>query len=227
MKSVMQWGTVINRTVFAAAFYCAAAVSLQADNLDTLFLRGDSSIAVTWTPDSNNTRPEWYRTNGSQCTGADSIYRHCDFLPGETYRGVAYSYGGEDGYLRFREKLAAGFIAGSHLCHYSTFGDPSPVVAGTDCSGFICYLWDVPRVSTRELHADYAAITREEIDVGDILVKPGSHVVLVVEREDDVRFLIWESTSVVNGCRERSIDITDGAWDAYDPRRYSGLTAGV
>ncbi|MBN1578299.1 MAG: C40 family peptidase [Chitinispirillaceae bacterium] len=227
MRALMEAGAIIDRNAVATVFVCAAAVSLQADNLDTLFSRGDSSIAITWTPDSNNTRVEWYRTNGSKCTGVDSIYTHCDFLPGETYRSVAYSYGGEDGHLRFREKLAAGFLVGSHLCHYTTFGDPSPAVAGTDCSGFVCYLWDVPRVSTRELHADYTVITREELDAGDILVKPGSHAVIVVEREDDARFLIWESTSVVNGCRERSIDITDGAWDAYSPRRYEGLATGT
>lgn len=197
--------------------------SVNGIHLDTLFAHGDSSIAIEWTPDSANTDPEWYRIYGTGCTGADSIFRHCDFIPDETYRGVAYSYGGEDGYLRFREKVESGFLVGSHLCHYNSYGDPSPVVAGTDCSGFVCYLWDVPRVSTRGLHADYAEISREELDAGDILVKPGSHALLIVERDEGTRYLIWESTSVVNGCRERIIDISDDYWDAYYARRYEGI----
>ncbi|MBN1756855.1 MAG: hypothetical protein JW863_00970 [Chitinispirillaceae bacterium] len=198
-----------------------------ASSLDSLFARGDSSIAITWTPDSINTRPDWYTTYGSTCTGEDSIYRHCDFLPGETYTSVAYSYGGEDGYLRFREKLAEGFLVGSHLCHYTNFGDPSPVVAGTDCSGFICYLLGAPRVSTREFYSQYDVISREEMNTGDILVKSGSHAVIIIEKEDADNFLIWESTSVVNGCRERMIDITDSYWDAYYPRRYPKLATSV
>ena len=211
----------------ASLVLSALAGAAEAVPLDTLFARGDSSIAVTWTADSANTRADWYRANGALCTDADSVYTHCDFLPGVTYRSIAYSYGGEDGYVRFREKIAAGFLAGSHLCHYTTFGDPSPVVAGTDCSGFVCFLWDVPRVSTRELYSGYAVITREELDAGDILVKPGSHTVLIVEKEEDTRFLIWESTSAVNGCRQRSIDIADSYWDAYYPRRHSGITGAI
>jgi len=195
--------------------------------LDTLFELGDSAIAIEWTPDSTNTRISWYQQYGSGCTGEDSIYRHCDFLPGVTYHSIAYSYGGEDSYPRFREKVADGYLVGSHLCHYNTFGDPSNAVAGTDCSGFVCCLWGVPRVSTRELYSQYTVITRDQLDAGDILVKPGSHAVLVIEHEEGTRYLIWESTSAVNGCRERSIDIADTYWDAYSPRRYEGLTIGI
>jgi hypothetical protein len=216
-----------HRCAAASIILLTLTAASEAVLLDTLLARGDSSIAIAWTPDSVNTRPDWYRTYGSGCTGVDSVYQHCDFLPGQTYRSVAYSYGGEDGHERFRQKLLEGFLVGSHLCHYNSFGDPSAVVAGTDCSGFVCYLWDVPRVSTGGLYDSYVAITRQELDVGDILVRPGSHAVLVVEREDSTRFLIWESTSVVNGCRERLIDITDSYWDAYYPRRYTGIGTGV
>jgi hypothetical protein len=198
-----------------------------ASPLDTLFMRGDSSIAIEWTADSVNTRNDWYSTNGSLCTGADSVYKHCDFIPGVTYHSIAYSYGGEDGYIKFRDKITAGLLIGSHMCHYNKYGDPSAIVAGTDCSGFVCYLWNVPRVATGTLNSQYKIITRAELDVGDILVKPGSHAVLIIEKEDDNIFLIWESTSAVNGCRERSIDLTDTYWNAYNPRRYEALTMDV
>jgi hypothetical protein len=204
-----------------------AATVVVASQLDTMFVRGDSAIAIEWTPDSVNTRGDWYVQYGSTCAGADSVYRHCDFQPGVTYKSIAYSYGGEDGYIRFRDKIKEGYLVGSHMCHYNNYGDPSKVIAGTDCSGFVCYLWGVPRVSTRELSSQYKAIMRDELDAGDILVKSGSHTVLIVEREDSTHLLIWESTSAVNGCRERSIDLTDTYWDAYVPRRFEGLTADV
>jgi hypothetical protein len=201
--------------------------SVHAIHIDTLLARGDSSLAITWTPDSNNTNPEWYRKNGSDCTGSDTVYLHCDFTPGITYSSIAYSYGGEDSFLRFREKVENGFLVGSHLCHYNSFGDPSPAVAGTDCSGFVCYLWDVPRVSTRGLYSDYISVSRSELSVGDILVKPGSHTLLIVEVTDSTQLLIWESTSVVNGCRERIIDLNDTYWDTYYPRRNKDIVTGI
>lgn len=215
----------MNRVFFTLLFLLSFwALCSATEKLDSMLVRGDSSIAIEWTPDSTNTRADWYVKYGSGCSGADTIYRHCDFLPGVTYHSIAYSYGGEDSFVRFREKVESGFLIGSHMCHYNNYGDPSDTVAGTDCSGFVCYLWDVPRVSTGVLHSKYKVITREDLAVGDILVKPGSHAVLVVEREDDTHFLIWESTSAVNGCRERTIDISDSYWDAYAPRRYEGLT---
>lgn len=198
----------------------ACGVTAAALPLDTLFARGDSSLAVSWTPDSSNTRTAWYLQNGATCTGVDSIYRHSDFLPGVTYNSIAYSYGGEDSYWRFKEKVEQGLLVGSHLCHYTTFGDPTPVVAGTDCSGFVCYLWGVPRVSTNGLKSAYEPQSWDNLSAGDVLVKPGSHAVMVVEREDSTHLLIWESTSVVNGCRERSIDITESSWSSYYPLKY-------
>lgn len=201
--------------------------AVTASKLDTLFARGDSCINISWTPDERNTASAWYAKYGSLCTGADSVYRHSDFIPGVTYQSIAYSYGGEDGYIIFRDKINNGLLAGSHKCHYDIFGDPTGVVAGTDCSGFVCYLWDVPRVATTKLHSQYKAISREQLDAGDILVKPGSHAVIIIEHDEGTRYLIWESTSAVNGCRERIIDLADSYWDGYYPRRYEGLTAPV
>lgn len=220
MKVVQLIEGLIFLLCLGAGAACGATAAAAALPLDTLLARGDSSLAVTWTPDSINTSAIWYLQNGATCTGADSIYRHSDFLPGVTYRSIAYSYGGEDSYGRFREKVKQGLLVGSHLCHYTTFGDPTPVVAGTDCSGFVCYLWGVPRVSTHGLKSTYAPQSWDNLSVGDILVKPGSHAVMVVEREDSTHLFIWESTSVVNGCRERSIDITESTWSSYYPLKY-------
>jgi hypothetical protein len=194
--------------------------------LDSMYGRGDSCLNVVWTPDSANTNPAWYVRNGSLCTGADTVYRHCDFTAGVTYRSIAYSYGGEDNYQQFRDKLGSGLLAGSHLCHYQTVGDPSPYVAGTDCSGFVCYLWNVARTSTNGLLADtrYQHIQKTALRAGDIMVRAGSHAVFVVDQDDSTSYVIWESTSAVNGCRERITDISLAAWDPYVALRNPATT---
>jgi hypothetical protein len=206
--------------------FSAAAIA-QGFPLDSAYARGDSCLNVVWVPDSKNTKPDWYVQNGSLCTGNDTIYRHCDFIANTTYRSIAYSYGGEDPYNTFREKLGRGLLAGSHLCHYQTVGDPSPYVAGTDCSGFACYLWNVPRVSTIGLvsNPQYLKIQKSELQAGDLLVKAGSHAVFVVDRDDSATFVIWESTSAVNGCRERSMNIYDTVWAPYVAIRNPALTS--
>jgi hypothetical protein len=213
---------LISLSLLACSVAVIAAPSFP---LDSMLARGDSCLAVEWTPDSLQTGPDWYVRNGSRCTGSDTVYLHSDFSAGATYRSIAYSYGGEDPYAIFRIKVLNGYLIGSHLCHYLSFGDPSPVIAGTDCSGFVCYIWNVPRASTAGLAADprYEKIPFAAIEAGDILVKASSHSVFVVEKDDSSRFIIWESTSAVNGCRERMIDINDTQWAPYVALRNSAL----
>jgi hypothetical protein len=195
--------------------------------MDSVFNRGDSCIAIAWTPDSRNTNPAWYIQYGGGCIVVDSIYRHCDFIAGHAYVGIAYSYGGEDPWYLFRERLANGFLVGSHLCHYNAFGDPTPVVTGTDCSGFLCFIWNVGRMSTGAMVASpaFQHIDRSAIRAGDALVRSGYHAVFVAEADDLTEALIWEATSTVNSCRARVTDLTDSAWNLYTPLRYSQITA--
>jgi len=200
-------------TVARLAGHCCAVVSVCiaaafALPIDSLYARGDSSINIAWTPDSANTRPFWY----ARCCTTDTNYSHCDFLPAVSYRGEAYSYGGEDPWMLFRDRLAQGALAGSHDCHYTGCGDPSDSVTGTDCSGFVCYLWGVPRVATGTLATSpsYVTIAKSSLAPGDALVKASSHAAIVVEADEYPQVLIWESYGwPVNGCRERLIDLSD------------------
>lgn len=227
LKNNTRYNPVTMNPLISGLILLILAMDAAPFPLDSVFARGDSCLNVVWAPDSLNTRPDWYGTWGTLCTGSDSIYRHCDFKPGDTYRGICYSYGGEDPYLVFRDKVKRGFLVGSHLCHYSSFGDPTPVIAGTDCSGFVCYVWNVPRVATGTLAQKYTSIQKSELVPGDILVKAGSHTVLIVETIDPTHFLIWESTSAVNGCRERVIDITAAEWSAYVARRNNSIVSAL
>lgn len=214
----------LNRSVLVLCALSLAAQSFGAAfPLDSALSRGDSSLNIVWTPDSLNTRPGWY----SRCCTTDSNYFHCDFKAGVSYRGEAYSYGGEDPYDLFRARLSRGALAGSHDCHYYTCGDPSDSVTGTDCSAFVCYLWNEPRLSTVDLAASgrYVHVDKRSLLAGDALVRSGYHSVFVVEVTDSSELLIWESYGwPVNGCRERIIDVTAADWNSYVAIRNPNLS---
>ncbi|HEX2959126.1 MAG TPA: hypothetical protein VHO70_19990 [Chitinispirillaceae bacterium] len=197
--------------------------------LDSVIIRSDSCVAIEWTPDSSNTDGQWYTQYGTRCTSSDSIYRHCDFIAGRSYSGIAYSYGGEDPWYTFRMHLAAGYLVGSHQCHYNVFGDPSSKVTGTDCSGFLCFVWDIPRTNTTDLYNNNSFITipRTEVIAGDALVKASSaygyHAILIVEAEDPTEVVIAEASSTVFGCRQRVVDLTSSTWSSYKAIRNPAL----
>jgi hypothetical protein len=217
---------VIQRVALTVFFISTA---LAAWPLDSVFARGDSCIQIEWTPDSVNTNPAWYQRYGSGCKGVDTAYRHCDFIPGRPYRGIAYSYGGEDPWYLFRSRLTQGFLAGSHQCHYNVYGDPSDTVTGADCSGFLCFIWNIPRLSTVMLvqGSQFIKIGRTQIETGDALVRSGYHAVFVAEADDPTNAVIWESSSSLPGCRERITDLTSPAWDLYTPLRYPPVNSGI
>ncbi|NLD99736.1 MAG: hypothetical protein GX640_07665 [Fibrobacter sp.] len=206
--------------------FFASTNTTGAYTLDSTFIRSDSCVQIEWVPDSQNTNPAWYLSNGVKCTGADSIYRRCDFVPGNTYYGVAYSYGGEDPYYLFRNRLKQGFLVGSHLCHYLYYNDPSNIITGTDCSGFLCYLWNYPRISTTSFanSSVFKKIDFSEIRPGDALVKSGSHIVFVLEADTISEVVISEASSTARGCRERLVNLTDPEWTSYKAIRYPQLS---
>lgn len=200
--------------------------SVCAITIDSIIHFSDSCVGIEWTPDSVNTDPTWYTQYGTLCTGSDSIYKKCDFIPGLTYSGIAYSYGGEDPWYIFRDRLQAGFLVGSHLCHYKLYKDPSDKVTGTDCSGFLSFVWNVPRVTTTYFLTSgvYPIIPFNEIKAGDALVKAskecGYHAILIVEAYDLKEVVISEASSSVRGCRERLVDLTSPAWSCYKAIRH-------
>jgi hypothetical protein len=199
-------------------FVIFSFLNAGAITLDSVLARSDSCVQISWIPESLNTKPEWYIQCGVKCTGPDTVCLHSDFLPGVIYKGIAYSYGCNDPYAIFRNRLSEGKLAGSHLCHYSSCSSPCTNVTGIDCSAFICYTWDETRQSTQMIYDNkkYLHITKAEAAPGDILVSPSDHAVLIIEKDDDTNFLIHESTGTpVNGCRERMIDISNTYWNKY------------
>ncbi|MGM0443717.1 MAG: hypothetical protein ACQEQV_05970 [Fibrobacterota bacterium] len=205
---------------------CVVVGLVSAWPLDSVRIRAGRGRTISWTPDSSNTDDWFYQRFGDHCTGGNEVYRQCDFIPGREYKSIAYSYGGEDSDKRFRDKVQGSFFVGSHLCHYRSYGDPSDTVAGTDCSGFLSWVWSEPRQSTwMFLENDaYTHIRRADLQAGDALIKGGSHAVLVLDGRDAASTLIVESTSAVNGVRRRLIDVNDSLWQEYIPLRNDRIT---
>ncbi len=177
--------------------------------IDSVLARAKRAEEIRWTPTAQNTDLWFYTTYGNSCTGESAIYKECDFIAGQEYRSVAYSYGGEDSDALLASKIERNFLIGSHLCHYRAYGDPSDTVAGTDCSGFVSWCWSAPRLSTGMFLSSsaYEKVDRNALQRGDALVKAGSHMVLVLDATTSDAVLIVESTSAVNGVRQRFIDV--------------------
>ncbi len=129
--------------------------------------------------DYNSTRwQSYYQVNGCP------QHRQCDFTPGETYVGEAYGYGQNDAYQEFNQKLDDSLGAGNHDCHYFNYFDstgiaPPDWACGIDCSAFVCRCWEVVRTNTSGLYDRYCPVDKSAVEPGDILVKPGSHTVLI------------------------------------------------
>ncbi len=193
--------------------------------IDSALARGDSCIINQWIPDSQNTNPAWYISYGEKCTGSDTVYLHCDFIPGKAYRGIPYSYGGCDPWALFKDRLTNNFLIGSHLCHYKSYGDPSDTITGIDCSAFLCHVWDIPRTNTTNLLSDpgLLKINITDIRTGDALVKAsatyGYHAVFVAEADNPVEAVIWEASSSKFGCSERISDLNNPYWENFTALR--------
>ncbi|HOT98115.1 MAG TPA: hypothetical protein PLN61_00165 [bacterium] len=123
-----------------------------------------------WTCGANNQE--------AKCVTAATY--QCKFKPGDTITGIAYDWGGFDSPEEFDRKLAAGQAAGSHSKEGIT-----NCTTGIDCSGFVMRCWgidtDNPRYTTstiRSIAPRPKYIWYTEMQPGDALVKPGSHIVL-------------------------------------------------
>ncbi len=177
---------------------------------------------VEWVCDSINAAPvpecpEWYS----------------DYEVGRTYRGMAYEYGGWDRVGDFLANLEAGLRAGSHSdndCLPSGYGNPS-WATGQDCSGLVSRAWQLPyKHSTRMLPDISHEIEWDSLQAGDIIDKPGVHVVLfdAWAQPGSVYMFIYQATDrrpnpSTTGRDMRNVLNYQAA--GYTPMRYNFLLA--
>lgn len=177
-------------------FFSLISITRQ-EIVDTAYLY----YIVEWTPGYYNTTfwaDTYYVYGGDGYNpwgGYYESHRYCDFEEGNTYNGVAYGFGHWDTWYDFLNSMSGDTIgAGNHSCHYwnyyyATGIVPPPWTTGTDCSGFVSRCWQLSEHhSTSDLQYDGFPVEIEDVDTGDIIDRPGHHVVLVKARLGNIIF---------------------------------------
>lgn len=155
---------------------------------------------------------QWRLSNGAYgrdpdttCSGFAHRIRRPGYLIGkreQEVRGVPYCWGCHGALAQIRFKLERGALAGN-VC---TRNAPRFDTVGVDCSAFVSAAWGL---ATHFTTAAIPAIARElsnpwDLQPGDALDKPGSHVVLFLRFTPDRKAEVMEaSPGACNGrvCR--------------------------
>jgi serine/threonine-protein kinase len=162
--------------------------------------------------------------------GAQNVHAACvrggyrsDFAPGDRVTGIPYDWGGIDGPDELDTKIARGFAAGSHARHGA-----SACTAGIDCSGFVAYVWgrhgnhDLTTATLSTVADRFHGDPFTALKPGDVLNKPGQHVVLFAGYRPDGGPIVYEA----NGRAGRVIRNDRSSWSRfrhYQAMQYRGV----
>jgi hypothetical protein len=141
------------------------------------------------------------RDPDTRCTGFRRIRRpgYLQGRLGQMVRGVPYCWGCHGSLAHFQASVARGMMAGNVCTHNEPRGD----VVGVDCSAFVSAAWGlanhfttaaIPAITTRLSNA-------WDLQPGDALNKPGSHVMLFLRFTADRMVEVMESST--GGCNGR------------------------
>ncbi len=158
-------------------------------NQQNIVLRAQQMANVQWTPQAD--RYAWGGNSGSYVSSKDydEIYKNGGiFRKGATYKGVPYSQPVHGGYVGWDISLAdfvnATNNAGSAFYSgYSDFTKLAPYYGG-DCSSFASWCWDLPYRCTCTSMLEFSQAIENNINniqVGDVLNDPNSHVMVVTD----------------------------------------------
>jgi hypothetical protein len=147
------------------------------------------------------TPPAYGRDPDTACTGFNRI-RRPGYLSGklnQEVRGVPYCWGCHGSLNQFRANIANGMLAGNVCTH----NNPRSDATGVDCSAFVSAAWGL---ATHFTTAAIPSITAQlqnawDLQPGDALNKPGSHVMLFLRFTPDRKAEVMESST--GGCNGR------------------------
>ncbi len=154
--------------------------------------RARQMAEVQWTPlmwryswggdnssyNSNNRGANVVSVNGTATVGY--------FQGGETYQGIPYSQAVNTGFVGWDLSIdefiqAVNDTSSKFYSGYSHYSRTAPYY-GTDCSGFVSWAWDLPHRCTCTTILEYCYPIENNIQnlqIGDCINEPSSHVVLV------------------------------------------------
>ena len=201
-------------------FLLFAALVVETPTREEILARAKSWAELTWYADSANTAA-WDSIYNYYATlyGCDEGHYSSDWEADETYQGMAYSYGQNDDTLTYLADLEDSLAAGNHMCHYVAYGwktgiYPPDWATGIDCSAFVCRVWGVSRTNVTGIYNRYYHLDKRDVQPGDALAKPGSHVVLIADPGDDPpygTFSLYEASG--SACRVWYNP--EASWSAY------------
>ncbi|MCW8419978.1 MULTISPECIES: NlpC/P60 family protein [Fluoribacter] len=95
---------------------------------------------------------------------------------------VSYNWGGFDSVDAFIEKIETMKAGNTNTKHPPLLR----CTAGVDCSGFVSRLWNLPsKWNTSDIAQNTNIILEEELQTGDVFVKPNAHVMLFSHWNND------------------------------------------
>src|SRR3954469_8013250 len=161
----------------------------------------------------------------SACTGFNRVRRpgYLHGMLGQEVRGIPYCWGCHGSLGQIRAQFERGVLAGN-VC---TRNAPRTDVAGVDCSAFVSAAWGL---ATHFTTAAIPAISRQldnpwDLQPGDALNKPGSHVMLFLRFTPDRKAEVMEaSPGACNGRVCRNVyPLASILARGYAPVRYRAL----
>jgi hypothetical protein len=189
-KDRASYYTATNSNIASTAYTSSSLTT----NQKNIVLRARQMAEVRWSPVSN--RYSWGGDNanyvaankswGSKVTAIDGTTTYGYFQAGKTYQGVPYSQAVSTGYVGWDLSLAD-FVAAvensssKFYSGYSHYSRTAPYY-GSDCSGFVSWAWDLAsRQTCTSLlnYSKYVTPSLNNLQIGDSLNNPSSHVVLV------------------------------------------------
>ncbi len=148
------------------------------------------------------------------------------------YTGVGYKWGGFsglDGYGTYTD-CGYSYQSGLNVCKFAGDKNTSTTygvccAVGVDCSGFVSQVWGLEsHHSTSMLSQDsitWLLDTKDDLTTGDILDRPGSHVMLFYMRNSDGIFNVYESSG--NDWKVSNRSYYSYQLSRYTPYRYNLL----
>jgi len=173
----------------------------------------------------NLSQTAYGRDPDSSCSGFNRIRRpsYLHGKLGQEVRGIPYCWGCHGALGQIRDKINRGVLAGN-VC---TRNAPRTDVTGVDCSAFVSAAWGL---ATHFTTAAIPAISRRldnpwDLQPGDALNKPGSHVMLFLRFTPDRKAEVMEaSPGACNGRVCRNVyPLASILARGYAPVRYRAL----
>jgi len=100
-----------------------------------------------------------------------------------TWSGAPYCYGGTRMGGTCQSFVSAGKGVGATPCQHAAMGETNSWAAGIDCSHFVCTCLGIPFADTSTLPSQCKLINWDDLQKGDLLICPGSHVMMFKEWE--------------------------------------------